>query len=81
MTGINVASVPLKKSTKNTIMPATGPRTLNVFVVPIFPEPYFLMSLWKKVFPTNIPVGNDPSKYAKINNDANFNANIFNNSY
>lgn len=34
----------------------------------------------KKILPTNTPVGNDPIKYAKINNDANFNANIFNNT-
>lgn len=34
-----VAKVPLKKSTKKTKIPAFFPSTLNVFVVPIFPEP------------------------------------------
>ncbi len=62
------------------MIPAAGPNTLKVLVVPIFPDPYFLISLWKKILPTNTPVGNDPIKYAKINNDANFNANIFNNT-
>lgn len=38
------------------------------------------MSLWKNIFPINTPVGKEPTKYAKISNDANFNAVITNNS-
>lgn len=64
--GKSVASVPFNTSMTKTALPATGPITLNELVVPIFPDPKFLISSWKNIFPTNTPVGRDPIKYAKI---------------
>ena len=58
------------------MIPALGPNTLKVLVVPIFPDPNFLISLLKKTFPIITPVGNDPIKYAKIINDIVFNIDI-----
>lgn len=42
--GKSVASVPFNTSRTKTALPATGPITLNELVVPIFPEPKFLIS-------------------------------------
>lgn len=65
---IFTANHPLKTSANNTAIPALGPKIRNVFVVPIFPDPKFLISFLKNIRPTISPLGNEPNKYAKINN-------------
>ena len=56
-------------SKKRIINPISKPRTLNVFVAPVAPLPWFLKSTPLKVFPNQTDNGIEPIRYEiKYNN-------------
>ena len=58
----NKGAMTFKASKIMTNNPIFFPNTLPTFVPPEFPEPKSRGSLWKKIFPIQIPFGIDPKK-------------------
>ena len=54
---------PFKVSNNNVVIAKDFLPVLKTFVVPIFPEPKFLISLFKKILVIIKPNGIEPSKY------------------